>query len=280
MPTPLTPEAAVQRCLNAFHQAWDLDDPNNKGLSPSGSQKVSEAWRFAMPFLTSDPDSIDAFLACVTQGMLLNVLTQAEASKLLYAAQVAISARRARSEIARIQSKSQPKSTTAAAPPPITAPMPSPRPPSNSVTLPLCNSATKNTPTPLPNPATLPNGAAAAVGPTAGGAGAAGGGAPFTAPTGAKHASVEQINAILKQLNSGKIPDGAPHERFGVNPKPAPPTPSPCSAQELAPQARLAPPQAPPTPCPAQELAPQARLAPPQVAHQPEIRSGECKRSA
>lgn len=240
MPTPLTPEAAVQRCLNAFHQAWDLDDPNNKGLSPSGSQKVSEAWRFAMPFLTSDPDSIDAFLACVTQGMLLNVLTQAEASKLLYAAQVAISARRARSEIARLQSKSHPKTTTIASPVPMAAPMPSPRPPSNSVTLPLCNSATKNTPTPAPSAVERP------LYPSA---------PDITLPPGAKHASVEQIDAILKMLNNGKIPEG----------KPLKSTPLPPYA--AAPGTRLAAPQVPTQQMPAPQVP--ARQSIPNSAPQP-----------
>jgi hypothetical protein len=225
MPTPLTPDAAVQRCLNAFHQAWDLDDPNNKGLSPSGSQKVSEAWRFAMPFLTSDPDSIDAFLACVTQGMLLNVLTQAEASKLLYAVQVAISARRARSEIARIHSKSHPKTTTIASPIPMAAPMPSPRPPSNSVTLPLSNSAPETAPNPLP-PHTTPAAKLAAL----------------QLPPGAKHASVEQIDAILKMLNNGKIPEG----------KPLKSTPLPPYA--AAPGTRLAAPQVPTQQMPAPQV--------------------------
>src|SRR5579859_8284017 len=103
----LTPDSAVQACYRDYYKTWEKYDPNYQGLSGEGWKSVCEAWRFAMPYLTSDPDSIDCFLACVTQGMLNGIFTMEEASKFLYAIQVAIGSRRARTEALKAQSKSQ-----------------------------------------------------------------------------------------------------------------------------------------------------------------------------
>ncbi len=114
-----TPESAVQRCLAAFNQADAREDAYND-FSPEALARVNRAWRRAMPILT--PDTLDAFLACVTQGLIYQVFPLAEASKLLYAAQVTLGLIRARREDARQQSKSQSKSQ----PQPAGTPTPSP----------------------------------------------------------------------------------------------------------------------------------------------------------
>jgi hypothetical protein len=100
------PETAVQRCLDAYNQACARDDARNDH-SPESLDRVGRAYRHAMPFLTSDPDSIDAFIACVTHGLVIQVFQPAEASKLLYAAQVAITSRRARAQIGHPEQKAK-----------------------------------------------------------------------------------------------------------------------------------------------------------------------------
>ena len=97
----ITPEAAVQRCLDAYTRARALEGAANAVLGPYAKDRINRAYRQAMPFLTPGPDAIDAFLACVTHGLILEVFTPAEASKLLYATQVAITSRRTRTEAAR-----------------------------------------------------------------------------------------------------------------------------------------------------------------------------------
>jgi hypothetical protein len=101
-----TPESALQRCLDAFNQANAREDARND-FSPEALARVHRAWRRAMPILT--PDNLDAFIACVTQGLIYQVFPLAEASKLLYAAQVTLGLLRARREAARQQPKSESK---------------------------------------------------------------------------------------------------------------------------------------------------------------------------
>jgi hypothetical protein len=101
-----TPESALQRCLDAFNQANAREDARSD-FSPEALARVNRAWRRAMPILS--PDTIDAFIACVTHGLLYEVFPLAETSKLLYAAQVTLGLLRARREAARQQSKSEPK---------------------------------------------------------------------------------------------------------------------------------------------------------------------------
>jgi hypothetical protein len=61
-----------------------------------------------MPILSSDPDAIDTFIACVTHGLIFEVFSPAEASKLLYAAQVTIGSRKARTQT-KPQQESKPE---------------------------------------------------------------------------------------------------------------------------------------------------------------------------
>jgi hypothetical protein len=109
-----TPESAVQRCLDAFNQANAREDARSD-FSPEALARVNRAWRRAMPILS--PDTIDAFIACVTHGLLYEIFPLAEASKLLYAAQVTLGLLRARSEAARQQPKSQSKPAPTPLPP-------------------------------------------------------------------------------------------------------------------------------------------------------------------
>jgi hypothetical protein len=60
----------------------------------SGEYKLHDAkraYRAAMPLMT-DRQSIHSFIVCVAQGTLLDVFDGTEASKLLYVAQVGLSA--------------------------------------------------------------------------------------------------------------------------------------------------------------------------------------------
>jgi hypothetical protein len=98
----ITPESAVQRCLDAFNQADALENARND-YSPEALDRVHRAWRRAMPILT--PDTIDAFIACVAQGLIYQVFPLAEASKLLYAAQVTLGSLRNRQKPAQPQPK-------------------------------------------------------------------------------------------------------------------------------------------------------------------------------
>ncbi|HEY3705920.1 MAG TPA: hypothetical protein VGL22_12710, partial [Terracidiphilus sp.] len=86
--------------------------------------------------------AIDAFIACVTHGMILEVFTPAETSKLLYAAQTAIGSRRARTEALRAQSKSQQPTPTPTPTPSLSA--------DSAAPLPLCTSVPAPPPHPLP----------------------------------------------------------------------------------------------------------------------------------
>jgi hypothetical protein len=57
----------------------------------AGTKRAKNAYREAMPPLTG-PANIRDFIACVAHGVLLDVISHEESSKLLYSAQVAISA--------------------------------------------------------------------------------------------------------------------------------------------------------------------------------------------
>jgi hypothetical protein len=113
-----TPETAVSRCLKAYYDKAEIEDPHDTGVAPLALERVRLAYRHTMPYLLPDRDSIDAFIACVTHGLVIHVFEPAEASKLLYAAQVTLGSLRARAEAARQQSKSQPQQTKTDTPTP------------------------------------------------------------------------------------------------------------------------------------------------------------------
>jgi hypothetical protein len=111
-----TLDTAVRRCVKAYYDACDIEDPKYTGLNPAALDRVHLAYRHAMPYLLPDPDSIDAFIACVTHGLVIQVFQPAEASKLLYAAQVALGSLRTRNEA---KSKSQPQQADTPTPSPL-----------------------------------------------------------------------------------------------------------------------------------------------------------------
>jgi hypothetical protein len=208
----ITPELPVQRCIDAYDKACDLDDARNDH-SPESLKRVNRAYRDAMPFLTSDPDAIDAFIACVTHGLIIQVFEPAEASKLLYAAQVAITSRRARTEAARHQPQSQP-SVVQPAPQPTPTPLPPPQ--AHSVTLSRCNSVTGE-PSPLP-PAVKGGEAAVAAPPV---------------PRKDMQAARNQVDELLQQLYAGKLPAQPAFDPVKKGQVPPTPTPFSTSGQPL-----------------------------------------------
>jgi hypothetical protein len=91
-PTTPTRNPAVQRCYLA--RKHSLECSQKKGLDSYNTQEnASEAYRNAMPDL-SGYENIRDFIACITHGMLSNVIDTIEGPKFLYAAQIAVGALR------------------------------------------------------------------------------------------------------------------------------------------------------------------------------------------
>jgi hypothetical protein len=213
-----TPESAVQRCANAYYKAGDIEDARNDH-SPESLQRVNNAYRHAMPYLLPDRDSIDAFIACVTHGLVIQVFQPAEASKLLYAAQVAVTSLRARNQPAKSQPESQPNS----------------QPDSQGAPSKLCLGGNDLSQTPSMETAS----SSPCVGdhqpqPTAshpptpspmkvGGAELA---APQVPPTHLPKPR-NQVEELLERLYAGKLPAGTPLTPCAAVLKAVPPTPSP-----------------------------------------------------
>src|SRR5215469_4009097 len=92
--------AAIAKCHNAWANAintWAKTNNRTQSpldLNPHCRHQSSMAYRHALPWLTS-PLQIDAFIACVSHGQALGAIDKADAAKLLYGAQVAITSRRA-----------------------------------------------------------------------------------------------------------------------------------------------------------------------------------------
>ena len=91
MPAPAPePISAVARCIAARNEArsdaFARSEPRF-AINDAGA----DAFRSAMPPLLG-AENIRDFIACVTQGMLIGVIENKDATKLLYAAQVAFSA--------------------------------------------------------------------------------------------------------------------------------------------------------------------------------------------
>jgi len=80
---------AVQLCIEAGRKAYEAARAENQSESKAGSA-ASDAYIAAIPHL-SGADNIRDFIACVAYGMLKQIIFMPTATKLLYAAQVAIS---------------------------------------------------------------------------------------------------------------------------------------------------------------------------------------------
>ena len=78
---------AVEYCVRSWQDA--LDEHRAKGKEEYSAMRYAhKAFRKALPDLTS-AENIQAFIACVSRGVLMEAIDPAEASRLLYAAQVA-----------------------------------------------------------------------------------------------------------------------------------------------------------------------------------------------
>jgi len=89
---PVHANPAVARCCEAFNRTYKA----NIAIGQSKSAAIdcaATAFREAMPPLVGH-DNIRDFIACVAQGILLGAIESSKSSKLLYAAQVALSGAR------------------------------------------------------------------------------------------------------------------------------------------------------------------------------------------
>ena len=83
---------AIAQCSEAWRSAFDaalVDLPNDGAIT--AQQLADQAFRSALPPLAGQQNIRD-FVACVTHGIVNDILTADEGQRLLYAAQVAISA--------------------------------------------------------------------------------------------------------------------------------------------------------------------------------------------
>jgi hypothetical protein len=78
---------AVERCERAWKRAYTTAVAAQK-TKYDAEELANEAYRRAMPMLDSY-ENIRDFIACTAFGMLIEVITERAASKLMYAAQVA-----------------------------------------------------------------------------------------------------------------------------------------------------------------------------------------------
>jgi hypothetical protein len=91
-PAAASENDAVARCRAAWKQAYDAARALGRD-SYDATKFAREAYRTAMPALSS-PDNIRDFVACIAHGILLEIIPQDQSTRLLYAAQVAITAHR------------------------------------------------------------------------------------------------------------------------------------------------------------------------------------------
>jgi hypothetical protein len=91
--TPRTTKA-LDHCKAEWQNAYDL--AQSKGLAPAKALRMaSVAYKLAMPKMDNLP-AIRAAIACVAQGITLEVFDGRDGSQLLYAAQVAMSTLKAK----------------------------------------------------------------------------------------------------------------------------------------------------------------------------------------
>ncbi len=89
-PTPSFANAAVAHCCKAWKKAFRA--AINDDLSEfEAALKAGETYRAAMPPLSTRDGCLD-FIACVAHGILLSAISEKDSGKLLYAAQVALTA--------------------------------------------------------------------------------------------------------------------------------------------------------------------------------------------
>jgi hypothetical protein len=89
---PSARNAAVQRCCQARERSLELSRAKRRDNYDTVTS-ANDAYRNAMPDL-SGYENIRDFIACITHGMVIGTVHPIEATKLLYAAQVALGALR------------------------------------------------------------------------------------------------------------------------------------------------------------------------------------------
>jgi len=89
-PAPIS--SAGTRCVEAYNGAYKTERASRRD-EIAAIRSARRAFRAALPPL-SGLENIRDFIACIAQAILLDVIDTADASKLLYAAQVAIAASR------------------------------------------------------------------------------------------------------------------------------------------------------------------------------------------
>jgi hypothetical protein len=90
-PSPALANPAIARCAKAWEDAYREQMEEDEESEYFAAKKAGEAYRAALPPLTSRDNCRD-FIACVAHGMLLGAIPETNAGKLLYAAQVALGA--------------------------------------------------------------------------------------------------------------------------------------------------------------------------------------------
>jgi hypothetical protein len=89
-PAPIS--LAITRCVETYNRAYKAERASRRD-EIAAIRSARRAFRAALPPLVGC-ENIRDFIACIAQGILLDVIDTADASKLLYAAQVAIAAGR------------------------------------------------------------------------------------------------------------------------------------------------------------------------------------------
>jgi len=86
---PALKNPAVAHCLEVRQHVYELEMKKKKGEG-SASYQADKAYLRALPPLAGYQNACD-FIACVSYAMLANIVPADKATKLLYAAQVALS---------------------------------------------------------------------------------------------------------------------------------------------------------------------------------------------
>jgi len=88
---------ALKRCRDAWKISYDavyaqlIEDDDQEASMKEAEEAGCKAYCSALPVLF-DQDGIRNFISCVAHGILIGAIPEEKASRLLYAAQVAISA--------------------------------------------------------------------------------------------------------------------------------------------------------------------------------------------
>jgi hypothetical protein len=87
--SPVSANPTVARCMNAWTRTYKEEKAKRKSYVDA-TLTADEAYRDAMPPLSGYEDIRD-FIACVAHAMLIGAILDDKGTKLLYAAQVALS---------------------------------------------------------------------------------------------------------------------------------------------------------------------------------------------